>query len=343
MLDSEIIKRNDVFKSNPVQDGIGIHLTLSGSSWLWAVFALFTLFYLAHGFLYAMPTFRNDVVKKNLLLVPFFTNVVLAFAYYTYASNLGYGLQEAEFNHVTTGDGNFLRQIFYTKYIGWFVAWPAVMMAITIATSTLSETLTNETHQNFAGVVTSFSAYIVKVGAAWVFTISLLVGGFIHSSYKWGYFVFGSVAVLFGSFMILKNLATSARAFTYSRLAAIFVGIQILVWMLYPLCWALSEGGNVLQPDSEAVFYGILDLCTFCFLPTILTWINISILDDAFFQKLIPFNHGHLSEKIAHSPRHSGDTAVPTATTTGHTTAPVTEPATLEPIILPGTRETEVV
>ena len=31
------------------------------------------------------------------------------------------------------------------------------------------------------------------------------------------------------------------------------------LWMLYPVCWGISEGGNVIAPDSEFIFYGILD------------------------------------------------------------------------------------
>ena len=33
-----------------------------------------------------------------------------------------------------------------------------------------------------------------------------------------------------------------------------------LILILYPFCWGLSEGGNVLSPSGEMVFYGILDL-----------------------------------------------------------------------------------
>jgi len=36
-------------------------------------------------------------------------------------------------------------------------------------------------------------------------------------------------------------------------------GLLTFVWMLYPICWALCEGGNVISSDSEAVLYGILD------------------------------------------------------------------------------------
>lgn len=306
----DILKRNDALKSNPVMATIGIHLTTHGSSWLWAAFSLFAFLCVAHGFLYVVPTFKHNVVKKNLILVPFFTNLTLAFAYFTYASNLGYALQVAEFHHVTTGDGNYIRQIFYTKFIGWFVAWPAALLAISIATSTLSETLTNEPHQNFAGFVNVISSLVVKVVGAEVFVLGLLVGSLIHSTYKWGYFVFAVVAELFVIVLLLKNVTLSLRSATGSRLAAMVVLFQCFVWLWYPLCWALSEGGNVMQPDSEAVFYGILDLITFGLVPTALTWVNISIMDDEFFQKLLPFGHHTRSEKFTASPRHSGDTAV---------------------------------
>jgi len=35
----------------------------------------------------------------------------------------------------------------------------------------------------------------------------------------------------------------------------------LFLWLLYPVCWGLAEGGNVISPDSEAVFYGVLDFC----------------------------------------------------------------------------------
>jgi len=37
--------------------------------------------------------------------------------------------------------------------------------------------------------------------------------------------------------------------------------LTLFIWFLYPICWGVSEGGNVIPPDSEAVFYGVLDFC----------------------------------------------------------------------------------
>lgn len=36
--------------------------------------------------------------------------------------------------------------------------------------------------------------------------------------------------------------------------------LTTFLWILYPIAWGVCEGGNIIAPDSEAVFYGILDL-----------------------------------------------------------------------------------
>lgn len=35
--------------------------------------------------------------------------------------------------------------------------------------------------------------------------------------------------------------------------------LTLFVWLCYPIAWGVSEGANLIAPDSEAVFYGILD------------------------------------------------------------------------------------
>ena len=46
----------------------------------------------------------------------------------------------------------------------------------------------------------------------------------------------------------------------------------IFLWFLYPIAWGISEGGNVIAPDSEAVFYGILDLLAKPVFGALLLW-----------------------------------------------------------------------
>ncbi|KAK7680430.1 hypothetical protein QCA50_016427 [Cerrena zonata] len=133
-------------------------------------------------------------------------------------------------------------------------------------------------------------------------------------------------AVIYG-FVSSKSSALkkslSYRALSANKLANLLIVFQIIVWILYPIAWGLSEGGNKIQPDSEAVFYGILDLITFAFVPTILTWLNVKDVDEGFFHNW--FRSGSLSEKhIGGSPRVSGDTAFSPAPAA--TDEPVAEP-----------------
>ena len=40
----------------------------------------------------------------------------------------------------------------------------------------------------------------------------------------------------------------------------ILAGWTVSVSMVYPIVWGVSEGGNVIAPDSEAAAYGVLDI-----------------------------------------------------------------------------------
>lgn len=44
------------------------------------------------------------------------------------------------------------------------------------------------------------------------------------------------------------------KSFTISAI------ILSILWLLYPLAWGLSDGGSLIAPDSEMIFYGILDV-----------------------------------------------------------------------------------
>jgi len=46
----------------------------------------------------------------------------------------------------------------------------------------------------------------------------------------------------------------------------------LFLWFLYPSSWGLSEGGNVISPDSEAAFYGALDVCAKPIFGALLLW-----------------------------------------------------------------------
>ncbi len=107
-----------------------------------------------------------------------------------------------------------------------------------------------------------------------VMVITGLIGALVASSYKWGYFVFGCAAFLFVAWTVTWTARKHAIALgtDVSRTYLICGVWTIFLWFLYPIAWGLSEGGNVISPDSEAVFYGILDIMAKPVFGALLLW-----------------------------------------------------------------------
>lgn len=95
-----------------------------------------------------------------------------------------------------------------------------------------------------------------------VAVVCLLIGALVRTSYKWGYFAFACAAILGVLYHVLLTGRKHAGPLgaDISKTYMTGAGIITLTWLLYPICWGLSEGGNVISPDSEGIFYGILDI-----------------------------------------------------------------------------------
>lgn len=154
-----------------------------------------------------------------------------------------------------------------------------------------------------------------------------LVGALVKTSYKWGYFTFGCVAFLFVAWTVsheyyilptfntdILQVVFEGRAYarqlgadinkTYTICGVWTIGL----WFLYPIAWGLCEGGNVISSDSEAIFYGILDLLAKPVFGALLLWGHRNI-DPARVGLHIrdPRDPGNtvFNEKNGHSNAHS--------------------------------------
>lgn len=79
------------------------------------------------------------------------------------------------------------------------------------------------------------------------------------TNYKWGYYTIGTVAwliLVLGSFTIGR---TSAARLGVSGHYLLLAGWVNLIWLLYPIAFGISDGGNVIGITQSFIFYGILD------------------------------------------------------------------------------------
>ena len=243
--------------------GVGIALTNHGSSWLGAVFSIFGLTALVH----AWYTFYHlhlgrDKFRAYSHIGPLFSAATLAYAYFTIASNLGWTGINVEFHNYQ--EDQQVRQIFYARYVGWFLAWPGLLYTFEL----------NAQSQHVVSSSDLFSILghlAVQLCSTEVFVLGLLIGSLISSSYKWGYWTFAVSAQLFAlSLLLYRQVASPTKATSLPNL--IVMGFYTVCFLLYPVSWGLSEGGNVISVDSESVFYGILDLILFWIIPVVVLY-----------------------------------------------------------------------
>jgi len=207
------------------------HITSHGSNANWAIFAL-------HAFLLLALVAWTFITPHRRRIFHYFSVAILLVAswyYFVLASDLGHTAIAAQFNK----DHGFTRQIFYARWVGYTINFTLVFWAL----------------QLLAGV--GWGTILFTILCVWVYTVSHLVGALVRTSYKWGFFAFGVFAYLLLAWKVLgvgrsfSNRLYADTTKTFSMLAA----WELFLLLLYPIAWGLSEGGNVIHPDSEQAFY----------------------------------------------------------------------------------------
>ncbi|KAI0061917.1 family A G protein-coupled receptor-like protein [Artomyces pyxidatus] len=212
-----------------------LHISVHATDWLWTVFAimLVSTFY---AIFRSMTQSRGQRAFHHIAVVILTTASI---AYFSMASDLGQTAIRTEFSR--NNPPGVTRNIFYVRYIQWFINAPLIVLMLLLATGLpLSEIF-----------VTIFMTLVVVVTG--------LVGALTASSYKWGYWTMGVFALLYVFFSLLWS---GTRSSFHANRQGYVTGTAYIafLWLLYPLVWALCEGGNVIGPTGEMVWYGLLDL-----------------------------------------------------------------------------------
>ncbi|PKK48010.1 hypothetical protein CI102_5511 [Trichoderma harzianum] len=211
------------------------HLSVHGSDWLWAVFAVFAI----TSIIVFPLTWRARAGEKIFHYL--FTIALLsgAVAYFSMASDLAWSVIPQVNNIAHSG---LTRQIFFAKYVYWVISFPVLIIAIGFLSSV------------------SWATILYNIALAWVWILSYLFSAYTHTNYKWGFFAIGTVAYLALAFSTLAQGHRGARRMGYSRDHAGLAGWMNLIWFFYPIAFGLSDGGNRIGITSSFIFFGILDL-----------------------------------------------------------------------------------
>ena len=174
------------------------------------------------------------------------TLLVGAVTYYAQAANLGWTvIQEAD----QLGHGE-TRQIFYAKYINWTVSFPSIALALGL----------------ISGI--SWTTIICNIAITWLWILTYLAAAFTATDYKWGFFAFGTLSWVILAMSTMNESREEAVRRGIGRDYVILASWPNLLWLLYPIAFGLSDGGNRIGVTGSFIFFGILDILmvpVFCF------------------------------------------------------------------------------
>ncbi|VUC27731.1 unnamed protein product [Clonostachys rosea] len=228
--------RNNALKVNP--PGGKSHLSVDGSSWLFAVMSCFTVSFLTYYGLSFKPR-NGEKVFHYLFIIAL---LVGSISYFAMASGLAYSVIPTERYVLDAAT----YQIFFAKYIFWVVAFPAIIIALGLV----------------SGV--SWATIFFNVAVSWAWIIAYLCSAYTATRYKWGFYGFGTAAYVILAIQTLWASRSSANRLGIGRDHTMLAGYVNLFWFLYPIAFAVSDGGNVIGVTQSFIFFGIIDLLLVC-------------------------------------------------------------------------------
>ncbi|CAM1502433.1 Fc.00g044170.m01.CDS01 [Cosmosporella sp. VM-42] len=236
----------------PVWRQPDLGITRRGSDWYFTVCAVM-------GFSALVVLAWSCVKPQRSRIFHYITAALLAIAtiaYFTMGAGLGQDPVPVEFVRGGKVGAAGTREIFYVRYIDWFCTTPLLLLDLLLT----------------AGM--PFSTIIAVIVADEIMIVCGLVGALTQTRFKWGFWTFGMAAFFYVIYALIWDGRRHANALggSISRTYNMCGVLTIFVWFLYPIAWGVSEGGNVIHPDSEAVFYGILDLIAKVVFSFLLLW-----------------------------------------------------------------------
>ncbi|KAI2605586.1 bacteriorhodopsin [Hypoxylon sp. NC1633] len=231
-----------------------LEITNHGSDWYYAVCAVMgvaTLIFMGLAFTKPQGDRLFHYITAGI-------TSVACISYFAMGSNLGQTPIQAEFvrpgSSLVQSAGT--REIFYARYIDWAITTPLLLLDLLLT----------------AGVSTP--TILVTLLADLIMIATGLIGALTRTSYKWGFWTFGMAALFFIAYELLFDARRHAQKLGGDAKKTFMLcgNFLLLIWFLYPVAWGLSEGANVIHPDGEAVFYGVLDILAKPIFGLLLLW-----------------------------------------------------------------------
>lgn len=216
------------------------HVGKVGKSALWVYFTILLVSF----FVIALMAKR---VERKLRLFHWISLVIVGTAMVSYlcmASGLGVDYVRS---YKDTHDGTVvLRQVFWARYVDWSITTPLLLLDLAL----------------LAGLPLTTTILVMIADEGMILTG--LFGGLSSQgeASRWLFFGVSDVFFLYVLWTLLVS-GRSAAKLQSSNIQRVYNGTMLLtvvLWIAYPIVFALTEGKGTINADAEVLIYGVLDI-----------------------------------------------------------------------------------
>jgi len=250
-----------VFPDPPIVQQAGA----AGHRALWVVFILMAIATIAFGALaWTVPASKRLFHSLTTVIV-----LIAGLSYFAMATGSGVGwhhirVRESHDHGVPDTFRHVHRQVYWARYIDWLLTTPLLLIDLSLLAGL-----------NGASIFSAVVADIVMIlgGLLAAFTWS-------HKA-KWGWYAIACIAFIWVLYTLFVTGLSTARAkgTKLSRFYTLIAAYTAILWIAYPIIWAIASGTRRLSVDGEIIAYAILD-----------------VLAKGVFGAWLLFTHRYLSE-----------------------------------------------
>ncbi|KFY32001.1 hypothetical protein V493_00593 [Pseudogymnoascus sp. VKM F-4281 (FW-2241)] len=213
---------------------------------LWVGFVLMLLSTLV----FISMAWRVPVEKRVFHIIATFIAAIATLSYFGMATGGGndfvHTLGSKCHRHTNpVHDVDVFRQLFWARYVDWLLTTPMILFSLALVAGLNGADI-------LVTVVSSITMILTGLFAALGET----------KAQRWGFYVFAWLSYLVFHYQLVvggrRNAAT--RGSGTARLFTVMGGFILILWIIYPIIWALGAGTGKLSVDTEIIWYVVLDV-----------------------------------------------------------------------------------
>jgi len=222
------------------------HATKTGDRTLWFVFVVMVLSVIGFAAMaWVVPAAKRFHHSLTTLMV-----VIAGLSYFAMANKSGViehhrRVPEHHIDPLPPTHRHIFRDVYYARYIDWLLTTPLILLNLQALSGV-----------NGASIFSTIAADVIMILSGWFAAVSHAKGE------KWGWYAVSCISFIWIVYSLLVTGTSAARtktAASVTKFYSMIAGYTVIVWIVYPIIWALSNR-RIISVNGEIIAFAVLDI-----------------------------------------------------------------------------------